>query len=321
MKNNTFQELAEVLSSARQILIYPHVNMDGDALGSAAALCKGLRSMGKECHVLIEDGIPANLAFLDQGYCTFDQNVITAPDLSVCVDCGDPSRFERRQAAFEKSSKSMCIDHHETTTFYCDYNYVDKDAAATGELIYRLLQTLGIALDKEMGEAIFAAITTDTGNFQYSNTSKESHLIAAELYDIGIDANKVSVEIYENMRIEKLLIENMALATMSTVAGGRGVIAYVTQDMLSESGALMEETEGVVQRLRSISGVEVAAFLKETKDGRIKLSLRSKSCVDVARIASELGGGGHIRAAGATLTLGLSEAFDLLKEKIIKSIG
>ncbi len=321
MKNNTFEELAEVISAAERILIYPHVNMDGDTLGSAAALCKGMRSMGKECHVLIEDDIPANLAFLDQGYCTFDQNVIARPDLSVCVDCGNPSRFEKRQEKFAEGRRTMCIDHHGTTAFYCDFNYVEKEAAATGELIYRLLQTLGVALDREMGEAIFAAITTDTGNFQYSNTSKESHLIAAELYDIGIDANKVSVEIYENMRIEKLLIENLVLSTMSTVCGGQGVIAYVTQDMLSETGALMEETEGVVQRLRSISGVEVAAFLKETKDGRIKLSLRSKSRIDVAKIASELGGGGHIRAAGGTLNCGLSEAFDILKEKIIKSIG
>ncbi len=321
MKNNTFEELAAVLAAAETILIYPHVNMDGDALGSAAALCRALRQAGKECHILIEDGIPANLAFLDQGYCTFDQHILTDVDLSICVDCGDPSRFEKRQEKFAAAKHSLCLDHHSTTVYHCDYNYVDKEAAATGELIYKLLQAMHTELDREMGEAIFAAITTDTGNFQYSNTRKETHQIAASLYDVGIDANRVSVEIYENMRIEKMLIENLVLATMSTVAGGQGIIAYVTQDMLKESGALMEETESVVQRLRSIAGVEVAAFLKETTDGRIKVSLRSKQRVDVAELAAQLGGGGHIRAAGCTLSCSLTEAFDLLKEKLIDSIG
>lgn len=316
MKNNTFEEIGKVISEAEKILIFPHVNMDGDALGSAAALCTALRRQGKECYVLIEDRIPANLAFLDRGFCTTDQNVIKKQDLSICVDCGDPSRFEKRRKKFDQAEITVCIDHHGTTSPYCDYNYIDKDAAAAGELIYRLLLTMGITIDGQIGEAIFAAITTDTGNFQYSNTTAESHLIAAALYEAGIDWGKVSTELYENNRIERILIENTALGTMSTVAGGRGVIAYVTQAMLRETGAVMDETEHVVEKLRSIAGVEIAAFLKETEDGRVKVSLRSKSCADVASIAADLGGGGHIRAAGCTLSGSLSEAFDLLKEKI-----
>lgn len=320
MKNNTLEEIGAVISGAEKILIYPHVNMDGDALGSAAALCSALRRQGKECHILIEDRVPSNLAFLDKAYCTFDQDIIRKPDLSVCVDCGDPSRFEKRRKKFESAPVTVCIDHHRTTELYCDCNYVDKDAAATGELIYQLLQAMGLEIDREIGEALFAAITTDTGNFQYSNTTKLTHEITAALYDAGIDSNRVSTELYENSRIERILIENAALNTMSTVAGGRGVIAYVTQDMLKETGALMEETEGVVQTLRSISGVETAAFLKENADGAIKVSLRSKSYVDVAAIASCFGGGGHVRAAGCTLQGTLAEAFDALKEKITESL-
>lgn len=320
MKNNTFAELAQVISGAEKILLYPHVNMDGDALGSAAALCKALRNMKKECHILIEDDIPANLQFLDQGYCTSDQNIIKKPDLSICVDCGDPTRFEKRKKKFVAAPVTICIDHHRTTESYCDYHYVDPGAAATGELIYRILKTMDAEIDREIGEAIFTAITTDTGNFQYSNTTKESHLIAAELYDAGIDANQVSIEIYENTRIEKLLIENATLSTLSTIAGGKGVIAYVTQAMLKETGALMEETEGVVQKLRSIGSVEVAAFLKEYQDGRIKISLRSKKYVDVAAIAAEIGGGGHVRAAGCTVNGTLTEAFDIIKEKLTERL-
>lgn len=320
MRNNTFAEIAQVISASEKILIYPHVNMDGDALGSAAALCKGLRKQGKECYILIEDGIPANLTFLDQGYCTSEQNLIRKPDLSICVDCGDPSRFEKRAGKFSSAPVTVCIDHHGTTDLFCDYNYVDPKAAATGELIYRLLREMEAEIDQEMGEALFAAITTDTGDFQYSNTTRESHLIAAELYDAGIDPNKVSIELYENTRIEKLLIENEALSTMSTIGGGKGIIAYVTQDMLRKTGARLEETEGVVQKLRSIGSVEVAAFIKETEEGDVRVSLRSKKHVDVSAIAAAMGGGGHIRAAGCTLHCTMTQAFDLLKEKITDSL-
>lgn len=320
MKNNTFAEIAEVISDAEKILIYPHVNMDGDALGSAAALCGALRKLGKVCHILIEDDIPTNLKFLDRGYCTWDTGVIRKPDLSICVDCGDTSRFEKRQKKFAAAPVTVCIDHHQTTEYYCDYNYVDPHAAATAELIYKLLCTMGVEIDRQMGEAIFAGITTDTGNFQYSNTTKETHLIAAKLYDTGIDANKISIELYENTRIEKILIENAVLSTISTIAGGKGVIAYVTQDMLKTTGAFMEETERIVEKLRSIGSVEAAAFIKESADGKIKVSMRSKRYVDVAAIAAELSGGGHSRAAGCTLQCSLTEAFDLLKEKLTEKL-
>ncbi len=320
MKNNTFQQLADVLREKERILIFPHINMDGDALGSAAALCKALRQMGKSCHILIEDPVPSNLRFLDKGYTTFDQTILKNPDLSLCVDCGDPGRFPKRQDVFLSAEHTMCIDHHGTTKAFCDYQLVDADRAATGLLIYHLLCALDISLDKEMGEALFAAITTDTGNFQYSNTSKECHQVMAELYDAGIDANGVSVELYENMRVEKLRIRSKALETMDLFCHGKGVIAYVTQEMLKETGATHDETEGVAQDLRSISTVEVAAFLKEMEDGTIKASFRAKHRADVAAIASAFGGGGHVKAAGCTLHHSMQDAIELLKEKMTESL-
>ena len=294
--------------------------MDGDALGSCAALCAALRAMEKECYILIEDEIPANLAFLDRGFCTSDRDVIEEPDLSVCIDCGDTTRFEQRKEKFMKAPLTVCIDHHETTDFFCDYNYVDKNAAACGELIFYLLQAMHAPLDQKIGEALFAAINTDTGNFQYSNTTKQTHLIAASLYDAGIDSAAVSMELYENVRLEKLLIKNQVLNTMSLIEGGKGVIAYVTQDMLRETGARMDETEGIVQELRSIGSAEVAAFIKETEDEKIRVSLRSKRFVDVADIAARLGGGGHRRAAGCTLFCSLTEAFDVIRQNITDSL-
>ena len=175
-------------------------------------------------------------------------------------------------------------------------------------------------MDRDIAESLYAAITTDTGNFQYSNTTVETHLIAAELCALGINPGDISIEIYENARIEKLLLEAAALRTMTTLSGGKGVIAYVTREMLEETGARSDETEGIVQKLRSIAGVEVAALMKETDDGRIKVSMRSKKYVDVAEIAAGFSGGGHVRAAGCTFYCGLTEAFDKLKEKITDSL-
>jgi len=320
MKNNTLAEIAKILAEKQNILIYPHINMDGDALGSAAALCKGLRDLGKNCSILIEDDIPGNLLFLDKGYTTTDQNIMDRPEISICVDCGEEKRFPKRAEKFSQGDITICIDHHATTKFICDYNYVDSGRAATGELIYDLLCEMGVEIDKEIGEAIFAAITTDTGNFQYSNTSRRSHEIMAALYDAGIDANGVSIELYENMRIEKILIKNKVLSTLELLAGGKAAICYMTETMLEETGATGDETDGVVQDLRSISGVEIAAFLKEQGDGKVKASLRSKRYADVAAIAAAFGGGGHIRAAGCTLECNLEEALTRMKDKIKESL-
>lgn len=321
MKNNTFEELAAVLLQAEKILLYPHVNMDGDALGSCTALCRALRKMGKNCYVLVEDKVPDNLAFLDRDYCTQEQKILGRPDLSVCIDCGDEGRFMGRKERFFSAPVTMCIDHHRTTKSYCDYNYIDSGSAACAELIYNLLQAMGAEVDQEIGEALFTGITTDTGNFQYTNTTKKSHEIVAALYDAGIDTAKVSAALYENVRLEKMRIRNRVLETMSTICDGRGIIAYVTQDMLKETGALMEETEGIVQDLRSIRNVEIAALIKESASREIRVSFRSKLCANVAEIAAALGGGGHERAAGCTLHCSLTEAFEQLKEKITESLA
>lgn len=320
MVNNTFKEIAEVLLKAEKILIYPHINADGDAVGSAAALCHTLRRLGKTAYVLVEDELPSNLRFMDKGYFTFDDKVIEYPDVSVCVDCGDFGRLPKRKEKFLSAETTLCVDHHGTTQSFCDYNYVDPSAAATGELIYAIIKELVPEVDVETGEAIFTAITTDTGNFQYSNTTKNCHLIMAELFDLGVDTNKVSVQIYENERPEKLMITTKALSTIELFGGGKGAIAYLTLSDMAEIGAKPFETDNVIGTLRSLAGVEYAAFVKEKEPGVIRVSLRAKRMGDVAKIAAALGGGGHIKAAGCTLNMTIEEATAMVKQKLSEAI-
>ena len=316
---NTIKEICQKLNEHQKMFIIPHINMDGDALGSAVALTRALRLIGKEAYILLEDEIAANISFMAKDYCTMDQNIIE-PDLSICIDCGQIDRFKEREEAFLKADETMCIDHHSTSKGIADYNYIDPASPATGQIVFQIVKELGITGDKEIGEAIFAAITTDTGNFQYSNTNKESFLIAAELMDWGIDTNHVTVEIYQNERLERILIENKVMGTLCTISDGKGAVAYVTQKMLEETGAEMSETEACVSKLRDIKGVEISAFIKEIGDGTCKVSMRAKTYGNVAKIAEKYEGGGHTKAAGFTLHSELSEAFDIVKREIEESL-
>lgn len=314
---STLEQIANKLKEADTILLYPHVIMDGDTLGSSIALCIALRKIGKKAHILIEDEIPSYLLFMEKEYCTFDQHILDAPDISISVDCSDIERFVMRKDKFLAGKCSICLDHHRTNNYFADMNYIDEYAGATGEIIYNLIKTMGVELDVEMAEAIYTAITTDTGNFQYTNTTKTTHLITADLFDIGIDLEKISVEVYQNIRHEKLKILNEVINTIEMLYNGKADIACVTREMLEKTGALMEETEGIIETLRNISGVEISAFLKETKPGEIKVGLRSKTYGDVSSIAQSFGGGGHKKAAGCTLYTSLEEAKKLISAAIL----
>ncbi|MDR1572324.1 MAG: DHH family phosphoesterase [Clostridiales Family XIII bacterium] len=314
MRDKAVAEAAKVLEQARSVLLFPHVTMDGDALGSAAALCAALRKLGKTAHVVIEDEIPETIAFLDRGYCTGDLGIVESPDVCVCVDCGEAHRFPRRKALFESGATRVCVDHHESTKPFVEHNCIDAKASATAEIAYDLILALGVEMDREIGEAIYAGILTDTGRFQYSNTSKTTHLIAAALYDCGIDAAGIAIRLYQNVSREKLLLGSRIMGSMEIFAEGRAAMACMTRDMLKDTGARPEEADGVVEELRNIRGVEVACLLKERDPGLVKVSLRSKRYVDVLPLSERHGGGGHARAAGYSLRMPLDEAKETLRQ-------
>lgn len=319
--NNSLREIAEVFKNNKSVLIFPHVNPDGDCIGSSVALLRALRLMGKECFILLEDEIPNNLKFMDKGYITKDKSVIENPDICVAVDCSVKHRFESFVDKFEEGKIKICIDHHETKDRFSDYNYIEPKEAATGQIIFDLIKEMGAKPDKEIGEAIYAAILTDTGTFQNSNTTKKSFQIAAELSDWGTDYNKVSIEIFENVRAEAMLLKNMALGTIKFIGGKKGALIYISREMLEKSGATMDEGEKLSQELRALKGVEYAAVLKEYEENLVKVSMRAKTKGDVKEIAEHLGGGGHIKAAGATFKCSLDEARKIMEKELEEAIA
>lgn len=311
--------IIQTIKQAQKILIFTHMNMDGDAAGSSCALCRSLRLMGKDCFVLLEDECPAYLQFLDGG--CFVREAPWTPDVSIAVDCGDDSRIEKRKDVFHAAEHTVCIDHHMKAASFAQESVVDPEAPAAGSLIFELLQEMNAPIGKETAEALYVAIATDTGSFRYGNTTPQAHLDTAKLYAYGIDHVMLCNRIWGNYPLAQLQLEALAVERAEIFAGGLAAISWCTLEDLKTFGAKEEHTECCIDRIRSIEGVEAAAFLKEKPDGTIKISLRSKSYADVNAVARAFDGGGHLRASGGRLKgVGMEEAVRLLKPALTAAV-
>lgn len=319
MKADWLPKIGSKILEYDKILIFTHIRGDGDTLGSASALCKALREQGKDAWILVEDKVPDFLEFLVENLYT-TENPFDGEYVSIAVDCSDIERFPERQKDFFAGEITVNIDHHATNENFADYNYVEADSAATAELIYLLIKAMKIELSKNAAESIYAGINTDTGKYQNPNTTARSHKISAELYELGIDHLKVSIEIFESIKPEKLKLENKIINTIETFSEGKGACAYATQKMLEETGTLPEDTEGIVELMRAIKNVEVAIFLKEIHSDEIKVSMRAKEHINVSAICQEFGGGGHIKAAGCTINADIKEAKEIVVTSVSKAI-
>jgi len=324
--NNSYREIGTHIMDAEKILIFPHVHMDGDCMGSSSALCLALRAQGKQAYVLAGEDAPGNLDFLEAGCFTRDPDVLDRIDLAIMVDCSCVSRIEGREKAFLKAEKTACIDHHavvEPSGVEFDFGRIEGDSAAAGEMIELLLLEMGWEIDRKIAECLFAAITTDTGNFQHSNTTKRTHELAARLYDVeGFNSKPISNLIYNRHSFNEIRLKSLVMESMHLYHDGEIAVGRVTQEMLRKTGCRMDQSEGFVQDIMGIDGVEVGCLLKEQEEELVRLSLRSRSFVNVAEAAQAFGGGGHRPAAGATSYQAIDpterEAVEVLTRQIEK---
>lgn len=315
---------ADEILAAKSVYLFSHIVADGDALGSSAALCHALRMIGKEADILFEDEVADHLKFLDNGYIKFVDETTELPkrDLCIALDCNNPSRFPKREHLFfHGGKKTMCIDHHISRSDLADINYVDSTAAATAEIVFELLLTMGVEPDKEIGEAVYTGIATDTGNFQYTNTTKKTHLMTAELYDLGIDTKKINIILYQNVRPQKLKLRNLIMNELQMFSGGLASMAWVTLDMYKEADAKVDESDGINAVLRDIRGVEIGVFLREKHPDEVKVGMRSKAYIDVSEVCAAMGGGGHKHAAGCTIHKTMEETIPLVRKAVEDAIA
>lgn len=321
--NDTIRSIATIMGDLDNILIFPHVNMDGDALGSASALCLALRSLGKKAYVMINEPVPKNLDFLECGCCTTDDSVLDDVQLSLQLDCNGIRRIPGREKAWERGRLKGCIDHHATTSkdIRYDFTRIEPKSAATGEIIYRLIKDLGAEITLDIANCIFAAITTDTGNFQHTNTTSRSHEIVGHLYKVeGFNSKVISALIYDRRSKEALQLESSVLGDLDFYADGKLAVGRVTQKLLAKYGCTMDEAEGIIQRIMSIDGVEAGCLFKETENN-VRASLRGRTYANMERAAARFGGGGHVLAAGCSFELPLEEAEKLLIPELIQAVN
>ena len=329
-KTNTFEEFAAALVEGDEFAIFPHVDPDGDALGASVALALALSSVGKNVKILIdeaEDGgldIKEELLFIDgkKQFFTVYSSFVDEKTYGVMMDCGEISRIagrSNRDQVFKKCNKTFCLDHHASSTSLADFNVIMPETAATCQLIWKLFKTLkkyGLIVDKAMAEAVYVGILTDTGGFRYSNTSAETHIIASEIFALGADHYAISKQVFESNPLRSMKLKFAAMGVANFSCGNRVAITYVDSKMLKSAGATLKDSDGIVEELRNIDSVEVACLCKEQADGSVKVSMRSKTSIDVSKIGMKFSGGGHKRAAGCTIHKPIAEAIKMMKSEL-----
>lgn len=294
----TVQETANLLRSLDQVLILTHKRPDGDTIGCAAALCLGLRQLGKTAWVLPNE----------DAHGLFDpyfQGVLAPadfqPQVAVSVDVASQGMLPESAAPW-KDNILLCIDHHGSNEGYAQHTLVDPAAAACGEIITKVLTQLGVTITAPIALLLYMAIATDTGCFVYSNTTPETHRIAANLMETGFDAQWVNKRHFRVKSLKRMQIESRLVRDMDLEQNGSLVFAYVTLDMIRELQATEEDLEDISSFIGLLEGVDNAVTVRQLKPEECKISLRTDGkSLNASLVCARFGGGGHPAAAGCTI--------------------
>lgn len=317
--NSTLDAIASVLRNKQRFLVLSHFRPDGDAIGCALAMGLCLKELGKEVKVWNEDGLPQRFAFLrESDLIDTPPQAAEAFEVVIVLDTAVRNRVGAR--CLEKISPGALwinMDHHVSNDRLGDLLYIDSTAPAAGQILFELFHQCGLPLTAPMANALYAAISTDTGSFQYPNTTARTYEIAAELVRLGVNIGAINQALYENSPRRRLELLR-ALLNVLRFSGSERVASFaLSAQTARDLGTIPDDTEGLIDTIRSIEGVVVAAFFEELEGGLVRLSLRSKDArVDVCAICGEFGGGGHTLASGARVAGTLSE----VQERVLAAI-
>ncbi len=313
------KHVVDVLSSSQKFLITAHVDPEPDALGSELAVYELLLSLGKDVTIVNSEEVPAHYMFLEgvrviKSFDAYDQK--DDVDVIVALDSPTPKRTGKVSSLFPRAKTIINIDHHVSNEKFGTVNWVQPDASSTAEMVYYLYKEMGRPISKKVAFYIYIAILTDTGSFNYSNTSSVTHEIVSELLGYGISPHVISNYVYESKAYSDVKLLGKVLTTLSLKEDGKIAILVCTNKMLENTGSSISATQEFVNFARSLKGVIVSMFIREEPkcDGCYKVSLRSKGDVSVNNIASAFGGGGHKYAAGCVIEGSLAE----VKKRLVK---
>jgi len=317
-----FAEIGRALREHNKFAVLSHVRPDGDALGSTLALALSLKELGKDVRAWNEEGMLEKYNFLARA------ELLTQPpsapedfDVAIALDTAVQNRLGTTTAAVRSAKLWINIDHHPSNPRYGDLVYIDPTAPATGQILFELLTNQKLPITPAIAENLYAAISTDTGSFQYPNTTVRTFEIAAELVRCGVEVGRVSQLLYENFPRRRIELLRDLLGTMRFGCDGKLAWFSLSQASALALGVIPEDNEGLIDHLRAVHGVIVAIFFEELTDGKVRVSMRSKNeAVDVCAICTQFGGGGHVLAAGARVRGTLPEVEKKIVEQACAAI-
>lgn len=320
----TLHEAARFMKENDRFLIISHVNPDGDTTASAVATALMLEQWSKTYVIVNEGETPVKFGFLPR----FEHIRNLASEVIdetfthvIAVDSADSKRMGDVRQLFSADAKILNIDHHPTNDRFGTTNVIRTDAAATAEIMFELMEAGGFTCNKELATSIYTGLLTDTGGFRYSNTTANVMEIAAKLLPYGVKPGEIAERCLEEITIQHVQILRRSLQSLTLTHRNQVAALKVRYQDLQETGASTEDASGLVNYARNIEGVEVGLSFVETQPEVVKVSFRARSQIDVAQIAQSLGGGGHAKAAGCTLTGKIAEIEDRVLSKVGEALG
>lgn len=315
---NSLEQVAQAIAKRNNFLLLSHTMPDGDSIGSLLGMYQGLKNMGKEVSMFMQDPVPAMYRYLKGS----DKVMLPGQfkggiENVIFLDCADEERVG--EAALEMLGSrrfTINIDHHMSNTLFGDINYIQPQAAATAELVYSLLKMMQIEIDPPLANALYAAIVQDTGSFHHSNTTAGTFRTAADLLDCGVQLDVTRVQLFESKSRVEICLLGRALNSIQFTTDGKIAWMTLTYQDVESLDALDAHPEGIINHTLMVKGVEVGLLFREIAPGQIKVGFRSKGMADVSALAVLFGGGGHRQAAGASMLGTMEEC----QRKVIEAV-
>ena len=316
MKKLTRTETAEFLAAHNNYIILTHARPDGDTIGSAAALCLGLRKLGKTAHVLENKEVSPRFRWLHQGLTT---DTAADTDCVLSVDVASPGIL---QEAFKPllGRIQLRIDHHSSATSFTDFELVDPISASCAEIVYDVLTLMNCPPDKDIAQAIYVGASTDTGCFRYANTTAHTFSTAAACAQAGAEIYRLNMELFETNTLARLRMQGWIVEHMKLLRGGSMCICPIPRQVEQDFGVTGDDMDNISSFPRTVAGVCMAATLRQAENGDVKLSVRAIPGYDATRVTVPFGGGGHKGAAGATLKMPLEEAAQAVERVMLEQM-
>lgn len=323
--SDDLRAVADALRSHDRLLLVTHENPDGDALGSLLAMKLALDSLGKtsEMYIYGDAPLPKEYGFMPLEGLRREQPADAAERVLVALDCANEQRIGPDQTVLEQATLTVNIDHHQDNSRFGDVNLVVADASSTSEVLRDVLAELGVELTPDIAEALYVALVTDTGRFQYTNTTPKAFRLAAELVEAGADVHRVFQGVYESVEFAKLKLLARVLERAQVYEGGRLVVSYVLRSDFTDLNVAEAYSEGLIDYLRAAEGADMVALIREPprSDGPARrVSLRASTDeLDVSVIARKSGGGGHRQAAGFSSDASIDEIIRFIHEEFARA--